>query len=86
VIVCATADSVNQAKNNANLQAAVPALEKIGIADAASFDYRAKMAFVAQIGNPSTTVEGLLPRNATDVNLAVTLAGSATSLTITKTG
>jgi len=84
VIVCVTADSVNSA-NNQNLAGAVPALQKIGIADAATLDYRGKLAFVAQIGNPSATVEGLLPRNVTNAYLAVTLTGgSGSTITITK--
>jgi len=66
---------------------AVSTLEKIGIADASTLDYRGKLAFVAQIGNPSLTVEGLLPRNATNAIISVTLTGpSETSLTITRTG
>jgi len=86
VIVAVTADSVNSV-SNANLKAAVSTLEKIGIADASTLDYRGKLAFVAQIGNPSLTVEGLLPRNATNAIISVTLTGpSETSLTITRTG
>jgi hypothetical protein len=85
IIAVVTADSVNSVSNT-NLAAAVPTLKQIGIADAGTLDYRGKLAFVAQIGNPSITVEGLLPRNATNVNIGVSLTGSETSLTITKTG
>jgi hypothetical protein len=86
IVVGVTADSVNRIAPNSNLAAAVPTLQQIGIADAATIDYRSKLAFVAQIGKPALTVEGLLPRNATDVNIGVTLTGSETSLIITKTG
>ena len=52
-------------------RSAVPTLQQIGIADAATLDYRGKLAFVAQIGKPALTVEGLLPRNATRAIITV---------------
>ena len=60
---------------------AVPTLQQIGIADAATLYYRGKLAFVAQIGKPALTVEGLLPRNATSAIIAVTLTGESDHFT-----
>jgi len=56
---------------------AVSTLQQIGISDAATINYRSKLAFVAQIGKPALTVEGLLPRNATSAIIAVTLTGES---------
>ena len=58
---------------------AVSALQQIGISTAASLAYRAKLAFVAQIGNSATTLYQMLPRNSTYVQIVANIQGQRTN-------
>jgi hypothetical protein len=84
VIVGVTADTAND-PTGAALAPAVSALQQIGISTAASLAYRAKLAFVAQIGNSAATLYQMLPRNSTYVQIVANIQGNAGSqVTITR--
>jgi hypothetical protein len=75
VIIGVTADTATDVYNQ-NLAPAIPALQQIGITTAQNLNvYRSKLAFVAQIGNPSATVFQLMGAGGAGVQLNVNVQG-----------
>jgi len=75
VIAGVTADTTTDI-NNQNLLPAISTLQKIGITNAQNLNvYRSKLAFVAQIGNPSAAVYQLLAAGGPSAQLNVNVQG-----------